>query len=64
MIKLNVVPCVECKFYKGVKQPDHTEQTEYIGCKESKNGDAKKLLAQKGHIMTCAYFENIAAEET
>jgi hypothetical protein len=43
---------MECVYFKGVKQPDGTEKTEYVRCEAAETKDAKDILTiSKGKII-------------
>ena len=52
MLILNGLPCMECVHFKGVKQPDGTEKTEYVCCESAETKNAKDVLTiEKGKII-------------
>ena len=44
MILINVLPCKDCKHYKGIVQPDGTEKTEQVKCDIARQKDARNML--------------------
>lgn len=59
MLLINTMPCSTCKNYKGVKQPDGTEKSEYIYCKVAKENDAKNLLTIKNGKPYCPKYFSV-----
>ena len=57
MVNLNAMPCSECVYCGGIKQPDGTEKTEYVVCNFSKSGKANELLILRGDKLSCDYRE-------
>lgn len=52
MVILDILPCMSCVYFKGVKQPDGTEKTEYVCCEASETKNAKDILTiSKGKII-------------
>lgn len=56
MIAVNSTPCIECKFYDGVKNKG-SERTEYIACKKSPTKSAFHFLVMEKRTIKCAKFE-------
>lgn len=56
MINVNIVPCIECKFYGSVVQPDGSEQTEYIRCEKAEDKNANSLLKVSDGKTNCSEF--------
>ena len=44
MINIGMLPCVDCKHYKGVKKPDGAERSEHIKCEIADKGNAANKL--------------------
>lgn len=41
------MPCKDCVYFNGFKQPDGTEKTEYVRCDKASDGHANTLLNEK-----------------
>lgn len=62
MTFLNSLPCSNCKNFAGIKQKEKREETEYIGCKIAKDGNAKNLLLVTKIHSSCKKQEPIYDE--
>ena len=57
MICLNMLPCVDCKFYSGIKQPNKSEINEYVVCNKAKTKNAKELLYFTNGAYSCEEYK-------
>lgn len=57
MININMSPCIDCKHFGGVKQPDGTEKTEFAFCKLAKNNNANELVYFRNKTLYCDKYE-------
>ena len=53
MIALSLLPCVDCVYFGGIKQPNGSEIGEYVACAIAKNGKAQELLVYSHGKVTC-----------
>lgn len=58
MIRLGMLPCFDCKFYKGIKQPNKSEIGEYVRCDIAKNKNAEELVYIKDKKYLCDKYES------
>lgn len=54
MICVSNMPCKDCEYFNGFRQPDGTEKTEYVRCDKSSDGHANTLLNEK---MQCNQYK-------
>jgi hypothetical protein len=60
MILLNCTPCINCKYYDGVKYiGDKARENQYIACKKAENKKAENLLEQKKYKFTCEKYDEV-----
>lgn len=53
MVNLEVMPCSNCMFCDGIKQPNGTENGEYVSCNESDDGKAVSNLKWADGRLSC-----------
>lgn len=62
MINLEILPCLNCEHFAGVKQPGNIERDEYAGCELSDNGHAEKVFQVSGKTVSCSHQKRIAED--
>lgn len=63
MILLTQMPCSNCGNYVGIRQPDGTEESEFIGCKVAVGNDASNLLEISGDHAECEKQKRIYEDD-
>ena len=59
MINVESMPCIDCVYFGGVKQPDNTESDEYISCSLAKNGNSLEKLSFSDRKVSCKYKKGV-----
>lgn len=57
MVNVDAFPCIGCVHFNGVKQPDGTENTEYVACKKADNGNAITVAKLQNAGIICNRLE-------
>lgn len=58
MIRLNMLPCFDCKFYKGIKQTNKSEIGEYVRCSKAETKNAEEFVYVKDRKCLCDKYES------
>ena len=53
MVNLESMPCSNCIFCDGIKQPNGTENGEYVSCSVANDGQAVSNLELSNSHLTC-----------
>lgn len=56
MIRLNLLPCNTCVYYKKIMQKNHSEENEYVYCEKIK-GNANELLYVNKNKIKCEEYK-------
>ena len=53
MINLELLPCNNCVYFKGIKQNGKGEKNQFVGCGVLKSGNAEDILRNDGFSVQC-----------
>lgn len=58
MVQLDLLPCVSCKHFDGVKSVGPVEkENQYVGCKKAEQNNAANLLSISDTEVSCEKYE-------